>query len=110
MQRQIWGAHPFVWALVCAIVAIGAILAATTVFSDPHGGERRSFLRRCHDQAFDQGVTDNCLALARRQFGSFNSAAQQIAFATAGIAVFAGTAFVLMYVVRQVGQEAGSRR
>ena len=109
VQRQVWVAHPFVWALGCGLVAVCAIVLATTVLRDPHGTDRRTFLRQCHDQALDRGVSDQCASLAVQQFGRFDGANQSVAYAISAIAVFVGTLFVLLYVMREVGQTAKLR-
>jgi hypothetical protein len=108
LGRRIWGAHPFVWVVGCVLVALCAVVLATTVLGDPHGANRRAFLRECHDQALDTGGIDQCFRLARQRFGSFDSAKQNAAYVVAAVALFAGTVFVVLYVVRQVAETADS--
>ena len=101
---QIWGAHPFVWSIICGFVALVAIVFALAVLRDPHAGARRAFLRQCHEQAYDLGAPDRCAVQAQARFGAFDPLAQDIAYLVAALAVFAGTSFVLLYVMRQVGK------
>ena len=110
MHRRLFAAHPFVWAAACGLLALLAVLLALTVFGDPHRAERRSFLLQCHEQAADQGVPDQCGRLATRQYGAFQHADQDLAFVVAAIAVFAGTFFVLIYVVRRVDETVDQPR
>lgn len=103
MRREIGGAHPFVWAAVCGVVAVLAIAIALGVVGDPHRAARRAFLRQCHEQAFDQQIPDDCGSRAIRRFGRFNSTRQDLFYVLAALAVFAGTIFVVLYVVQRVG-------
>ncbi|MGI8550687.1 MAG: hypothetical protein ACR2PL_07855 [Dehalococcoidia bacterium] len=104
MRRQLWGAHPFIWAATCVIAALLAILVAVTVFGDPHRSARRTFLIQCRDQAEDAGGPDHCAAVARDRFGTFNSLPQDMTYGVAAVAVFTGTVFVLIYVMRRVDE------
>ena len=110
MPKRVLEAHPFVWAAAFGLLALLAVLLAITVFGDPHRTERRSFLEKCHDQAADAGLPDHCGQLATAQFGAFHHASQDIAFGVAAIAVFAGTFFVLIYIVRRVDETVEQRR
>ena len=110
MPRRLPEAHPFVWAAAFGLVALLAVLLAVTVFGDPHRTERRAFLQQCHDQAADQGLPDHCNRLATQQFGVFHHASQDIAFVVAAVAVFAGTFFVLIYIVRRVDEAVDQPR
>ena len=109
VRLQLWGAHPFVWALVCVLVAVIAVALSVTVFRDPHAATRRIYLRQCHEQAFDKGLADRCEIQAQARFGGFSTVGQNIAFTVAAAALTAGTFFVLLFVVRQVGGAVGQR-
>jgi len=102
MARRVVDAHPFVWAAALGVLALLAVLLAITAFADPHRTERRGFLQQCHEQAADQNLPDHCGRLATQRFGAFDHADQDIAFGVAAVAVFAGTIFVLIYIVRRV--------
>jgi len=78
------------------------ITTAVTALGDPHRSARRSFLLECRDQAQDQGAPDDCSRLSQQRFGRFNSLPEDVAFGIAGVAVFVGTIFVLVYVMRRV--------
>jgi hypothetical protein len=95
--------------LTCLFVAVIAVALSVTVFRDPHAQSRRVFLRQCHEQAYDKGVADHCDAEAQARYGSFNTAGQNVAFIIAAGALTAGTFFVLLYVVREVGGAVGQR-
>jgi membrane protein YdbS with pleckstrin-like domain len=110
MHRRIVDAHPFVWAAACGTLALLAVLLAITIFADPHRSERRTFLQQCNEQAADQGVPEHCGLVATQKFGVFHHGAQNMAFAVAAVAVFAGTVFVLIYIVRRVDETVGQRR
>jgi len=102
--------HQFSSALVCALAAVVAIVLATTALADPHGAQRRAFLRQCHDELQGRGAADACGQLARQRFGAFDSAGRDAAYVVAAVMIFAGTALVVAYVVRQVRSEAGLER
>lgn len=110
MYRRLLAAHPFVWAAAFGLLALLAVLLALTAFGDPHRGERRSFLIQCHEQAADQGAPDQCGRQATQRFGAFHYADQDLAFGVAAVAVFAGTFFVLIYIVRRVDETVGLPR
>lgn len=102
--------HQFSWALACGLAAIVAIVLATTALADPRGAQRRAFLRQCHDEVQDRGGADACGQLARQRFGTFDSAGRDAAYVVAAVMIFAGTALVVAYVVKQVRSEAGLGR